>query len=364
MLFYRIVVFSLFLACSVANSVEISGVSVKSKIFDIEGDRQYPISFNVSSPSQVDIEIYDNRDLLIRRISQEIGKASSKTVYWDGKDEAGVLVPSDAYHYVIRAKTDDSKAVYDVTDTTGGERIALKNFKWNAVEKSISFYLLKPSRVVIRAGLNNRGPLLKTIVSWEAYPFGFNKLKWNGQDESKVMDLSTNPNLELARDAFTLPENHILVRSDTRVSSVNPTEEDRLVNISWEKTTRKSISNVGKTVRSNISAVQSIGDFPLDLEVMGGLAKNSNGAIDVSGSIRIRLDLDEEYSNLLVSQRFEPVFYVNGEFIYENEVGFFPMTFEWDSSKYNEGVHYLTANLRGDKSNFGMATLKLNVIKK
>ena len=51
----------------------------------------------------------------------------------------------------------------------------------------------------------------------------------------------------------------------------------------------------------------------------------------------------------------------DGIFVFENETGFLPMTWNWDSTSVNPGTHYLTANLRGYEGNFGIATLKVDV---
>lgn len=62
-----------------------------------------------------------------------------------------------------------------------------------------------------------------------------------------------------------------------------------------------------------------------------------------------------------MARRFEPVFFVDGQFAFENEVGFVPMTWNFDPRSLNEGEHYLTVNLRGYEGNFGIATLKVLV---
>ena len=48
--------------------------------------------------------------------------------------------------------------------------------------------------------------------------------------------------------------------------------------------------------------------------------------------------------------------------VFENETGFLPMTWNWDTSNASPGIHYLTANLRGYEGNFGMATVKVRVV--
>jgi hypothetical protein len=62
-----------------------------------------------------------------------------------------------------------------------------------------------------------------------------------------------------------------------------------------------------------------------------------------------------------LSRRFEPVFFVDGQFAFENEVGFVPMTWTWDPEGVNAGEHFLTVNLRSYEGNFGIASVKVVV---
>ena len=70
---------------------------------------------------------------------------------------------------------------------------------------------------------------------------------------------------------------------------------------------------------------------------------------------------ESEDRTRILAERFETVFYLDGRYEFENEVGFLPATWVWDPEGANEGVHYLTGNLLGYEGHFGIATVKVYV---
>ena len=81
----------------------------------------------------------------------------------------------------------------------------------------------------------------------------------------------------------------------------------------------------------------------------------------IDGLVPVRLDIEEQYRERIVNQGFEAKFFVDGILVYENEVGYLPMNWSWDTRGLNPGPHYLTVNLLGIISGFGIATRKVRV---
>lgn len=101
-------------------------------------------------------------------------------------------------------------------------------------------------------------------------------------------------------------------------------------------------------------------DIAVRLVLPPGLAKHPDGGSIVSeGRVPVRLEIDPKDLERALSRRFEPVFFVDGQFAFENEVGFVPMTWIWDASTVNDGEHFLTVNVRGYEGNFGIASVKV-----
>jgi hypothetical protein len=109
--------------------------------------------------------------------------------------------------------------------------------------------------------------------------------------------------------------------------------------------------------------LEARGDFGVQLVLPGDLQKTAEGIPIVTRPVPVRLEIPDTDRARALARRFEPVFFLDGQFVFENEVGFVPMTWNWDPKAVNPGEHYLTVNLRGYEGNFGMATIKVAVQK-
>ena len=92
-----------------------------------------------------------------------------------------------------------------------------------------------------------------------------------------------------------------------------------------------------------------------------GLARDATGFPITRGKLAIQLDVDPPDRERLIEQRFEAGFFLDGKHVFENEVGFLPMTWVWDASAVNEGVHYVTGNVWGYAGQFGTTTIAIRV---
>jgi hypothetical protein len=313
------------------------------------------IRFRLEEPARVTLNLYDGRDVLIRHVvSAGELKAGDNALTWDGKDEAGRPVPAEAYTYTLLAARDAQAVTWDIADTTSGQDIVPRSVSSDPQSGKIRFVLDAPARVSIRVGFQDNGPLLRTVLDWAPRPGGPNEESWDGWDTSRVLALVNHPKRDIVVSAFKLPENSILVGT--------PTGEVTLIDSSgWPRVTRVS---KGSTVPKRMYAhgqqsLESRSDFGVELVLPADLKRDGDGVPIVTGPIPVRLRVPAEDQSRAVARRFEPVFFLDGQFVFENEVGFVPMTWNWDPKGVNPGVHYLTVNLRGYEGNFGMATVKV-----
>jgi hypothetical protein len=107
--------------------------------------------------------------------------------------------------------------------------------------------------------------------------------------------------------------------------------------------------------------IEERGDVAVHLVLPTTLPKDKDGLPEATGRVTLRLDVDDRDRNRVIQQRFEPVFFVDGTFAFENEVGYLPFSWIWDTATVNEGIHYVTVNVRGYEGNFGMQTIKVHV---
>jgi len=315
------------------------------------------VRFSLSAPAQVVLRLYDGRDLQIREIAtRSVLPAGEHTISWDLRDQRGRPVPDEAYSYVIEARGSDGKIVrHDLTDLTGGTDLAVRDVKWDAQSSKLSYVLDKPGRVSVRMGLNDGGPLLQTLLDWVVRPAGLQQETWDGKDASNVLDLSRHPRLVTSVQAFVLPENSILVGSA-------PVKVALISDLDSKAPRREQIARTAKRMYAHgQQPLDARGDFKVHLTMPKDLPRNAAGLPIVSATVPVKLDVDAKDRERALARRFEPVFFVDGQFAFENEVGFVPMTWNFDPSALNAGEHFLTVNLRGYEGNFGMATVKVLV---
>jgi hypothetical protein len=194
------------------------------------------------------------------------------------------------------------------------------------------------------------------VIDWVPRPAGANEETWDGLDASGALSLFDHPQLLVAVSAFKLPENSILV-------GPAPSKVTLIAQRSWPPEVRKSAgaSAAKRMYAHSQQPLEQRGDFSAGLVLPAGLARNAEGLPIVSHPIPVRLEIAESTRALVIARRFEPVFFLDGQYVFENEMGFVPMTWNWDPRSVNPGVHYLTVNLRGYEGNFGMATVKVVV---
>ncbi len=106
------------------------------------------------------------------------------------------------------------------------------------------------------------------------------------------------------------------------------------------------------------------GDVQVRLSIPDGVARDPKALPIAAGKVAIQLDVDPDDRARLLEQRFEVGFFLDGKYMFENEVGFLPMTWVWDAGAVNEGIHYVTGNVWGYAGQFGATTIAVRVAPK
>ncbi len=335
-------------------TLTITNVQAEPRQIDAAAGGQVAIRFTLSAAADVTVRIYDGRDLLIRELSRPGLAAGGHTVTWDGRDQEGRSVPPEAYIYTLTADRRGERVVFDLSDATGGRDVVPRAVKWDAASGTLSYVLDAPARVNVRIGLQNNGPLLRTLINWVVRPGGLQQERWDGRDASGVLDLARHPSLDVFVQAFALPDNAILVGDPQQaVELIEP--------LQWKRDARPRSAAPPKRMYAHAQQpLEARGDVTVKLVLPSGLATTPEGLPIVSGGpVPVRLEIDERDRERTLATRFEPVFFVDGQFMFENEVGFAPMTWTWDATNVNDGEHVLTVNVRGYEGNFGIASVKV-----
>jgi len=343
------------LVCHSAHALTIQHVSHYPKQIDLNKNETVIIKYSLDESAQVKLNIYDDRDFLIRRISSKGElKKGDHSFTWNGYDQANHPVPPEAYRYTLVASNGTDSVEHDLSDLTGGQVVKVHQLKWDKKAKKVQYRVLKSSRVNVRVGLKNNGPLMATITDWVARGHGLHEVSWDGFDNSGVIDVSKNKGYEIYAQAFTLSENTILV---------GPSDDDiKLIDITWkkEKRTRKKQQKKRMKMHSQ-QYIENRGDFTLQIKLPESLKKTKLGMPIVNKKVPVRFNVPPDVQQRMLNDRFEPILFVDGNYKTENEVGFFPMTWNWDPKNLAEGEHVLTINLRGYDGHLGSASVKIFV---
>lgn len=335
-------------------AVVIAQVRTDRLAFDPAKSESVAIRFNLSEAADVTLSIHDGRDHRVFHRNAKALPAGDHALTWNGQDDTGTRVPAEAYSYTLTARTAKGSSTHDLTDLTGGQRIEARDVRWDPATGTVGYYLDKPARVNLRIGLED-GPYLRTVVDWVPRQAGAQAERWDGRDASGVLDLAGNPILKPAVIAYTLPDNVLFVGG--------PAETVRFVAEQGASTTRERQAVVRKQVgNSTQQPLNTRGDVRAQLVPVGDYARDDQGRWIVSGSVPFRVDVADSDRERVVQRRFEAVYYVDGVFTYENELGYLPMTWTWDTSAFNPGEHFVTLNIRGYEGNFGAATVKVLVM--
>jgi FlgD Ig-like domain len=311
------------------------------------------VRFNLNEPANVTLSVFDGRDHRVYQASEDVA-AGDHALNWNGRDASGQAVPPEAYSYTLTAKNANGQTVHDLTDLTGGVLLTAKDVRWDATDGQLHYYLDKPARVNLRFGLQD-GPYLRTVVDWVPRSAGANAEVWDGMDASGVLKLSTHPAVQPVVKAYTLPDNTIFVGANAdRIQFVAETQAGAL----RERTTPKPAKEMFNLTQQPL---ETRGDVSAKLTLGGGVRQDQEGRWIVSGKLPLKADVADAQRQRVIERRFEASFYIDGVFSHENELGYVPLTWTWDSSQVNNGEHFVTLNIRGYEGNFGTATVKVVV---
>jgi len=336
-------------------AVEITHVYHKPISIDTSKKENVYIHFTINEQANVVLNVYDDRDLLVYSTTMKGLNKGDHKIPWSGRTNNNKYVPPEAYKYTFIANgITGSSAEYDVSDITGGVNTYVKHVRWNESIHKIQYDLTEPSRILIRAGIANGGPLLATLLNWEPRGKGTHYDTWDGKDASGLIDLSNHPNLIFSAQTYSLSANTILVTGKL--------QNKRFITIPGKSHMRHQKVHEHKHMFSfNLQKPEARGDYKAKLKLVNNDKGEINGIPIVSGTASILLTTDEKHRAIALARRIEPVFYIDGQMSYENEVGFLPATWNMDSTRMNNGIHYITANLRGYEGNFGIASIQVYV---
>lgn len=339
-------------------------VSLSEDVFNPRSGESINIFFHISLPARVDLEIYDRYGNLIRHLEESYqAKKGSNKLSWDGRDDEGNIVPDEAYSFIIQAESEDGeRAIYDPTRAYG-EIVEIIKRQIKPEKGTLTYTLHFPSRVLIRLGSTNNGPLYKTLINWEPRPAGENTEYWDGWDETNTINLR-HKDIMASYEAYTLPKNAII----TKGNPVPPSEIEKKALIRKRALAPINIHPTCPQEKRSSHAdpdLKIARDIGLIVTPLSGAQEeiipvNKKRYRAKENRIMTQIDIPDEDKPVLEQEQFELIFFIDDIFLEEAEAGVsLPYDFTWDASGLTPGSHILTVNIVGLKRHLGTASFKV-----
>lgn len=310
---------------------------------------------------QVEIFTDDNdlvRVLRLNKVPKEKGHKENEPlrVQWDGKDQDGQIVPDEAYFPVVTVNYKRGAAIkHDARADTGGEEVY--DFEKRVGARAVEFDLPENSRLLVRAGISN-GPMLRTIVDWEPRAKGFHVERWNGSDSDNIRSIEALPGISYLVLGYKLPDEAIITYGNDDGVTYKDYREKKGWPLEVANFEDKILERSGRMIRPEyylpVAQLKSP-DISIDfLDTQTRESRTQFGLFDEMITT-VNIDKDDEY--YLDQSRYEISFFVDNEFIAEEEQGFVPFKWRWSPGRYGiePGEHILTVNV---SSYNGQVTVK------
>jgi hypothetical protein len=336
------------------SALSISHVSHAPVYVDNLKGGEVKIRFKLDEPAEISLNIYDDREYMIRKVLYANAAIGDNEISWDLTDMHGRRVPPEAYHYTLEARSGDAVVVYDVSDTTGNKPARVNNVEWDKDKQIISYYVLEPSRVSIRAGIDDGGPLLATIAEWQPRDRGLHQVQWDGYDNDKELNIHKLENVIIHAGALSLSDNSVVVGPPQAVAAYVEGVDQPVLRKRRNNTENAAYANLAK-------GADQRSDYEIDIDILTRENSDASKPVVLSGTVPVRISMSNIDKIRMQQDRFEPILFLDGVYVTEVETGFFPVTWKLDTTKYDEGEHFITVNIRGYGGQYGVASKVIRI---
>ncbi len=331
----------------------IAEIALDRDSFNPSARESVTLTYSQVPAGAAEVLIYDPDGGLMRRLP--INAKTAGRVVWDGRDDAGSVVPDEAYTFTIKSA---DGAVYDPAtfsgDTVGDITDAVVDARGN-----LSYRLPAPARVLIRLGVHN-GPMYRTLVDWRPRPTGTVNESWDGFDAKGLMRIRDHPDFSVLATYVTLSETTVITYGNAA-----ETYRDYKLDRGQGRPKRPPLSreaSVASVARRDFPVppawtrtpvvVLDFPDFP-----------DPTAVPEVKRSVAVRIDVAPEDRARLAEDQFEVIFYVDGVFFAEAERGYLPLNWSWELNALPPGERVLTVNIASFRGQVGVASRKVVLVR-
>ncbi len=329
------------------SATELSGIS---------GDK-VAYSIRTTQPGNLSLDVLTADGDVVRHFTLPGTTPGEQTIAWDGKDDRGQPVPDEAYCARVTLEAAGTRSLDDPCTSTGGEVIDGIRPTLGP-DGDIAYTLPRPARVLIRVGIKN-GAMLRSLSVWRPRPAGRNLQRWNGFDERGLVDLR-NDRLAMLVTAFQLPDFTVITTGHSeldyrawRAAQGWPERPDAPTN-----DTAQPLERSGQRIaRQHYMARYKDREPRIEVTLVNPAGLPLGEGAVLPENVRVSVDLHPEDRWLMQEQLYEVAFFVDGDFVSEEENGYVPIGWIWNTAGLKPGRHLLTVNLTGFTGRVGAKTI-------
>ncbi|BBO68608.1 hypothetical protein DSCA_25380 [Desulfosarcina alkanivorans] len=284
---------------------------------------------------------------------REKGNPGTHEVTWDGRDDNGQLCPTGAYIPIIKVRSrQQGSEIYNPSETPWGLTLNGHDISYNAQTKQVSYRLDQPALCQMRIGEKEGGPAYISLFGWVPRSQGDYHAAWDGKDVNGLIEVWKKEHFEIYLDAFSLPENSILLNGS------NP----RSYNYKGLKKRFPIKPPVGSTI--NLHALHQrefCHDMLLNAAFKSG-KKTADGIPIIEGQAELQVFAGKDVNlRQLEREKFELYIFVDGKMLIESPHPSLPASQTIDTTTISNGDRIFTINLRTFEDHLGIFSFKVRV---
>jgi hypothetical protein len=196
------------------------------------------------------------------------------------------------------------------------------------------------------------------ISNWVPKNRGKIRQRWNMRDADNLVDISTFP-FGITVSAFTLPDHAIITTNNKKTDYYTYFKQNNLSCNTLPKTEQK-LKRDGQPISKHYYMCRIMDrDQRLYLSMPKNNEKEQNLSVLTNGKpTLVKVSMHPEDEAILEKAKYEVSFFVDFEFVSEEELGFMPISWNFVPNGIDGGEHILTVNVSSFTGQVGVKSYK------